>query len=155
VFSIGSDHKDIGQIQARQMCALLPTGGLVLYIQGPSYAHAAQNRTVGMMQVKSANIQLRSIKADWTEEGACKAVTSWLRLSTSHELAVAAIVSQNDLMAKGARKAFQQQTAGVELDRWMKLPYLGCDGLRQTGMAWVRSGLLTGTVVIPGLRHGG
>ena len=52
-------------------------------------------------------------------------------------------------MAIGARKAFQELPNEVERDRWLGLPFLGCDGLPNTGQAWVRSGLLTATIFIP------
>jgi ribose transport system substrate-binding protein len=52
-------------------------------------------------------------------------------------------------MAVGARKAFQDHTTGAARDRWLSLPFLGCDGVPKTGQAWVRSGLLAGTVVVP------
>jgi hypothetical protein len=29
------------------------------------------------------------------------------------------------------------------------LPYVGCDGVTKTGQSWVRTGLLTATVIIP------
>ena len=32
--------------------------------------------------------------------------------------------------------------------RWMTVPFIGCDGLPKTGQSWVRSGLLTATVYI-------
>jgi ribose transport system substrate-binding protein len=35
VFGISSDHEEIGRIQGRQFGALLPSGGVVLYIQAP------------------------------------------------------------------------------------------------------------------------
>jgi ribose transport system substrate-binding protein len=149
IFSMCSNGLQIGQIQGNQMRALLPEGGLVLYIEGPSYALPAQQRTAGMLQTKPANVQIRSFKADWTEEGATRAVSAWLRLSTSRQMEVRVVAAQNDVMAMGARKAFQ--AAGGNVERWMRLPYLGCDGLQQTGAAWVRSGLLTGTVVIPAI----
>jgi ribose transport system substrate-binding protein len=149
ILSVGSDHRDIGRIQGRQLGALLPSGGVVLYIQGPSYSSVSAARTAGMMQAKPNNVQLRSLKADWTEEGACRAISSWLRLSTSREAGVVAVAAQNDFMARGARKAFEQETTGNDLHYWMSLPFLGCDGLPQTGAAWVRSGLLMATVVAP------
>src|SRR5207245_1366365 len=34
IFSITSDHEEIGHIQGKQFAALLPKGGSVLYIQG-------------------------------------------------------------------------------------------------------------------------
>lgn len=149
IFAIGSDNREIGRLQGRQLQAVLPQGGLALYIAGPSYSVPAQQRTSGLMQSKPANVQIRSFKADWTEEGACRAVAAWLRLSTSHHTPVDLVMAQNDFMARGARKAFQLGTSGAELERWMKIPYLGCDGLPETGAAWVRSGVLAGTVVVP------
>ena len=45
-------------------------------------------------------------------------------------------------MAMGARKAFQEIANESERDRWLKLPFTGCDGLPKTGSAWVASGSL-------------
>src|SRR5246127_3300580 len=36
VFAISSDHEEIGRLQGQQLAALLPNGGSVLLIQGPS-----------------------------------------------------------------------------------------------------------------------
>src|ERR1043165_8284251 len=47
VFSISSDHTEIGRIQGRQFGALLPKGGSVLYITGPSETSAARDRSAG------------------------------------------------------------------------------------------------------------
>lgn len=52
-------------------------------------------------------------------------------------------------MAVGARKAFQELTNEVEQERWLKLPFTGCDGLPATGQAWVASGLLAATIFVP------
>src|SRR5579859_5261142 len=48
VFTVTSDHQEIGRIQGRQFTALLPKGGTVLYIQGPTETSAARDRTAGM-----------------------------------------------------------------------------------------------------------
>ena len=37
----------------------------------------------------------------------------------------------------------------AEKERWLRLPFLGCDGLPKTGQAWVKSGLLRATIFIP------
>jgi ABC-type sugar transport system substrate-binding protein len=47
MFSIGTDHREVGRIQSRQIAALLPGGGSVLYIQGPTASAAAAERTAG------------------------------------------------------------------------------------------------------------
>ena len=52
-------------------------------------------------------------------------------------------------MAIGARKAFEELTNESEKERWLSLPYTGCDGLPKTGQAWVRSGMLAATVFVP------
>jgi ABC-type sugar transport system substrate-binding protein len=148
VFSLSSDHVEIGRIQGRQFAALLPKGGAVLYIQGPTENSAAKERTAGMQQTKPSNVQVAMLKAQWTEESSTKAVRSWLKLSTSQRAAIDLVAAQDDSMAIGARKAFQELPES-DRERWLKLPFLGCDGLPSTGQAWVRSGLLTATVFVP------
>jgi ribose transport system substrate-binding protein len=149
VFGLTSDHIEIGRIQGRQFAALLPHGGSVLYIQGPSENSAAKERTLGMRETKPANIQVTILKAQWTEESSTRAVRSWLKLVTSQRAPVDLIGAQDDSMATGARKAFEELTNESEKERWLSLPFTGCDGLPKTGQAWVRSGILTATVFVP------
>jgi ribose transport system substrate-binding protein len=149
IFAISSDHVEIGRIQGRQFAALLPRGGSALYIQGPSENSAAKERTQGMQETKPANIQIIALRGQWTEESSQRAVRSWLKLTTSHKTAVDLIASQDDSMAIGARKAFEELTNESDRERWLKLPFTGCDGLPKTGQAWVRSGLLAATVFVP------
>jgi ribose transport system substrate-binding protein len=149
VFSITSDHQEIGRIQGRQLAEMLPAGGSFLYIQGPSGSDAAQQRTEGMQQTKPANTQARMLRAQWTEGSAYQAVSAWLRLSTSREMRMDAVLAQDDSMAMGARKAFQDIPDSELRDRWLSLPFAGCDGIPKTGQAWVRSGLLAATVIVP------
>jgi ribose transport system substrate-binding protein len=146
-FSITSNHEEIGRIQGQQLTALLPAGGIVLYIQGPAESSAAKQRYTGLLETKPESIQLRMLKAHWTETSAHKAVSAWLRLSTSRQAQIEAVCAQDDSMAMGARKAFEECR---ELpDQWKKIPFLGCDGLPTTGQEWVRRNLLTATVIIP------
>jgi ribose transport system substrate-binding protein len=149
IFTISADHVEIGRLQGKQFAALLPKGGSVLYIQGPSENSAAKDRTNGMLEVKPANIQVTTLKGQWTEESAQKSVRSWLKLTTSQKSVIDLIGAQDDSMAIGARKAFQEVGNESDRERWLKLPFTGCDGLPKTGQAWVRSGLLAATVYSP------
>jgi ABC-type sugar transport system substrate-binding protein len=149
VFAVSSDHVEIGRIQGRQCAELLPTGGTVLYIQGPSENSAAKDRTLGMQEAKHNNIHLITLKGQWTEESSQRAVRSWLKLTTSQKANVDLIAAQDDSMALGARKAFQELPTEIARERWLNLPFLGCDGLPGTGQSWVRSGFLTATIFIP------
>ncbi|MFZ3199765.1 MAG: sugar ABC transporter substrate-binding protein [Candidatus Acidiferrales bacterium] len=149
VFSISSDHLEIGRIQAQQIATLLPKGGTVVYIEGPSDNSAAKQRTSGMQQRVPSNINFITMKGKWTAESAHRAATSWMRLSTSQKVPVSLLCAQNDAMAMGARRAFQEQADESARLRWLTLPYIGVDGLPKTGQAFVRSGLLTATVIVP------
>jgi ribose transport system substrate-binding protein len=148
IFSISSDHVEIGRIQGRQFAALLPRGGTVLYIQGPSENSAAKERTLGMQETKPANVQVIALRGQWTEESAMRAVRSWLKLTTSQKTTVDVVGAQDDSMAIGARKAFEELPE-LDRDRWLRLPFTGCDGLPKTGQAWVRSGVLAATIFVP------
>jgi ribose transport system substrate-binding protein len=149
IFSISSDHAEIGRIQAQQVAALLPRGGTVIYVEGPSDKSAVKERSAGMQQRKPAGVNFVPLKGKWTGESAHRAASSWMRLSTSQKQAVDMLCAQNDAMAMGARRAFQEQNDDAARTRWLSMPYIGVDGLPKTGQAFVRSGLLTATVIVP------
>jgi ribose transport system substrate-binding protein len=149
IFSISSDHEQIGRIQGNQISALLPKGGSVLLIQGPSESVAARQRTSGMYESKPADVQVKLMKANWTEASAYKAVSAWLKLSTSQQALIDVIAAHDDSMAIGAKKAFQDLADLNLRSRWLKVPFLGIDGVRKTGQAWVSQGLLAATIIVP------
>jgi ribose transport system substrate-binding protein len=64
-------------------------------------------------------------------------------------LPIDAVVAQNDAMALGARKALMEQSHAAVRDKVLSLPFMGCDGLANTGKKQVGSGALAATVVIP------
>lgn len=145
--AITSDHEEIGKIQGLQFAAMLPNGGSVLYVEGPNNSSAAKQRTAGMNKSKPANVSVKTIRANWTEESSYKAVSSWLRLQTSQQSRIDLVGAQDDSMAMGARKAFNE-IAEPDRARWMKIPVTGCDGMPKTGQAWVRNGSLSATIYI-------
>jgi ribose transport system substrate-binding protein len=147
-FVVTPDHREMGRLQGRQLAALLPRGGIVLYIQGPTHSKAAALRHEGLLETKPDNIQLRAVKGHWTEMSAEKAVRSWLNLSTSRGIDIAAVCAQDDSMAIGAHKAFEQSVHELR-QSWRQIPFLGCDGMPHTGQEWLRQGLLAATVFNP------
>ena len=151
IFTITSDHVGIGRIQGQQFAALLPDGGSVLYIEGPSQSSSANKRTAGMLETKPPNIRVRTLKARWTEESAQRAVRSWLNLATSSKAEFGLVGAQDDSMAMGARKAFEEIQTGEDRDAWLSLPFTGCDGVPKGGRKWVERGLLAATILIPPL----
>jgi ribose transport system substrate-binding protein len=145
VSNVTVDQEEVGRIQGRQLRALLPQGGPVLYFQGPSDTWAAIGRLRGAEEaVRGAGIELKVLNGDWTEASAEKALSTWLRLKTSEGLRPAAIAAQNDSMAIGALRAVRAHRA-----EWATAPLIGCDGLPEGGQKLVSSGELTATIVTP------
>jgi ABC-type sugar transport system substrate-binding protein len=149
VFAVTTDQDEIGRIQGRQFAVLLKKGGGVLYIEGPSTGEVARLRAAGMHSTKPSNADVKALKGDWTEDSGYKAVKSWLSLSTSQQLHIRVIGCQNDAMAIGARRAFEEVADTEARKDWLSLPFTGRDGVPKTGQEWVRRGLLAATVVIP------
>ena len=149
IFEVSTDHMAVGELQARQLAALLPTGGQVLYLQGPSENFATKERLAGLHRGLTAKTKLISLRAQWTEDSARKSVESWLTLTSAKKIAVDVVAAQNDAMAIGARKALLDVAHPAEREMWQSLPYLGVDGVPNTGQAWVRARTLKATVITP------
>jgi len=125
VFMVSQDHVDVGRIQARQMAAMLPEGGSVLYLRGPSANYLASKRTEGVESTKPANVDVKSLKIEWTTDSAYKVICSWLSLSTVRPQGTQLIFSQNADFILGARKAFQTNTNEPERSKWLDVPCAG------------------------------
>lgn len=151
VFAVVSDHEAIGKIQGQQIAAFLGEQGCVLYLEGPSVRDVAKIRTKGMLATKPPGVNVKTLKGDWTQGSGYHALKSWLSLSTSRQLNVSMIACQNDDMAIGARRAFEELGDTRERDAWLRLPITGCDGVPRSGQEWVRQGRLAATVVSPPL----
>jgi ribose transport system substrate-binding protein len=147
VFAVTPDQEEVGRIQGEQL-GVFTTEGNILYIEGPTSSSAANLRTKGMLSSKPRKVEMKVLKADWSERGAHQVVMHWLSLSTSSRLHIQAVVCQNDAMAMGARRAFSSLSEGAR-EHWMDIPFTGCDGVTKTGQEWVRRGQLRATVVIP------
>ncbi|HET6411641.1 MAG TPA: substrate-binding domain-containing protein [Anaeromyxobacter sp.] len=145
VTSATTDDLEIGRIQARHFLALLPSGGKVLYVEGPSMSAATIfRRRMAEQELKGSRVSIAQVvSGDWTAGGAEWAVSSWLGLDESHETRFDLVGAQNDEMALGARAALSAQRPD-----WSG-PVTGCDGLVNGGQRYVREGQLAATVVKP------
>ncbi len=142
---VTTDQVGIGRIQGDQIRALLPHGGIALYIQGPPDTYAAKWRLQGAREALAhGGIELKVLNAEWTEASSERAVRSWLQLSGSRDSRVDLVAAQNDAMAIGARKAIA--SARPEL---LSRPFTGCDGLPNGGQRLVRERCLAATVIVP------
>jgi ribose transport system substrate-binding protein len=125
VFTVTQGQHEIGKIQGKQMTALLPQGGSVLFIAGPSMSSVAVQRQEGMETVRPRNIQLTSLRSKWSEESAYQSVSAWLRLATSRAEKFDLVAGQTHELAMGARKALQAVDNAEQKKKWLEVPFLG------------------------------
>ncbi len=136
---LAPNQVEVGIIAGRRFSLLL-SGGTILTLRDLR-KRSTRERASGLQETKPSNIHTTILKGQWTEESARRAVSSWLKLSTTQKAAIDLIVAQNDAMAIGARKAFQELPSEIERERWLKIPFLGCDGVPKTravlGPQWI------------------
>src|SRR5207245_5318756 len=149
IFSISADQVEVGRIQGRQIAALLPRGGSVLLLQGPSVSSVSRERHMGLHELLAPNVHATTLRGRWTEESAHQSVCSWLRLMAAQRLRIDLIVAKNDAMGIGARKAINETIPDPEREQWLGIHIMGCDGVPRTGQTWVRTGQLAATVIVP------
>jgi ribose transport system substrate-binding protein len=125
VFTVTQGQQDIGRLQGKQIGALLPQGGALLYIEGPSMSSVAVKRREGMESGKPRNVQITSLRSKWSEESAYQSVGAWLRLATSCAEKFGLVAGQTHELALGAKKALQSSENQEQKKRWMELPFLG------------------------------
>jgi ribose transport system substrate-binding protein len=148
VAAIELDNVEVGRLQGRQYAALLPGGGTVLYLEGPSNA-VSKERRAGALETLPQNVELQSARGRWTAESGAQALQ--IRLGLRGTKLPDLIGSQNDDMAMGARRAIEALPPGPQRDQWLSIPYAGVDGVPATGQTWVKQQLLAATIIVPAL----
>lgn len=147
VFLVSQDHLDIGRIQGRQIGAMLPRGGSILYLRGPGMSSIASRRFEGLDNGRPKNVEVKALKVQGaTAENAFKAVSSWLTLSTVRPEATQMIFSQNADFIFGARKAFESNTPEPDRSKWLALPCAGV-GVSKLVKPLVDQGVLCAAVL--------
>jgi ABC-type sugar transport system substrate-binding protein len=147
VFQISQDHLEVGRTQGRQIGAILPKGGSVLYLRGPAMSWWATKRFEGLEGAKPKNVEVKSLRVVGSNsENAYNAVCSWLTLSKAQPQGTQLIVSQNADFITGARKAFETSTSEPERTKWLALPRAGV-GVADRSKPLVDQGVLCAAVV--------
>jgi len=148
VFLVSQDHVEVGRIQGRQIGAILPEGGSVLYLRGPAMNSLASRRFEGIESAKPKNVEVKSVKAQATAESSYNAMCSWLSFATMRPEGTQMIVSQNADFIFGAEKAFETNTVEPERTKWLALPCAGA-GIPGQIKPLVDQGVLRAAVLTP------
>jgi len=140
------DYVETGRLSARMAKALLPSGGRVLCLEGPSVAAAALQRRRGIEEVfKESQIEIGdTLVGDWKPAGAARETTAWLERTGSSAVKPDLVVSHNDEMAEALLRVFREKRPA-----WGKVPAIGCDGLPDVGQRLVNDGDLLATIINP------
>lgn len=147
VFVVSQDHVDVGRIQGRQIGAILPDGGSVLYLRGPAMSWWATKRFEGLESARPRNVEVKSLKVQGlTEKDADKAVSTWLSLSRARPEGTQLIMAQNADSILGVMKALEVNTSSSERTKWLALPRAGL-GTSSRVRGLVAQGVLTAAVV--------
>jgi ribose transport system substrate-binding protein len=146
--SIGPDQAEIGRLQARQAAVLLPAGGFVLHVMGPSLSSAAQDRLDGFREeLRGGPITHSVIHGDWDQARAQEAVLKWLRVVLVGSYRVDLVACQNDAMAMGAKAALELAAGEMRRPELRRVPITGVDGRADVGQKLVIQGALAATVI--------
>jgi ABC-type sugar transport system substrate-binding protein len=146
IFTVTQGQREIGRLQGQQLAALLPGGGSVLLVEGPSMSSVAVQRRQGMQSAISPKLQITALRSKWSEASAEQSVAAWLKLATSQAERFHLVAGQTHELALGARKAFQTAAAPEEKARWQEKPFIGI-GISNHVKPLIESRALTAAVV--------
>ena len=145
VFAVSQGQYEIGRLQGQQLAALLPQGGSVLCIEGPSTSIVAEQRHKGVENTKPQNVQMTTIRSKWSEEGACQSTNAWLRLATARREQFNLVAGQTHELALGARKALRDIDQ-QEQKKWHGVRFIGV-GISSQVKPLVSKQVLTAAVI--------
>jgi ribose transport system substrate-binding protein len=146
VFTVTQGQREIGQLQGKQLAALLPQGGSVLYIEGPSMSSVAVQRREGMESAKSRDIRITTIHSNWNEESAYQSASTRLQLASSRGENFDLVAAQSHELALGARKAFRNIDNPEQREKWLGLRFIG-SGISGQVKPLVDGGVLAAAVI--------
>ncbi|HET6438536.1 MAG TPA: sugar ABC transporter substrate-binding protein [Anaeromyxobacter sp.] len=140
---VSTDNREMGRLMARAIHALLPRGGKIVHLEGPSLGGPVIHRREGLLEgLQGSGVTLvKTLTGDWTESSGERAATFWLKLGSRKERPDL-VAAQNDLMAAGAHKAIHTLRPD-----WGEIPFVGCDGLPHGGQRLVKEKVLRATMV--------
>lgn len=140
------NNEEMGRLLGSMVLALLPAGGKLLVVEGPTATAATLQRRRGLEDgIRGSKAQIvKTLGSDWTAAGAEKVTGAWLRLAGKSAQKPDLLVALNDEMAVGVLRGIKTQRP-----EWGTIRAIGCDGLPSGGQRLVREGVLAATIVTP------
>jgi ABC-type sugar transport system substrate-binding protein len=148
--TISMPHFQFGELQGRQVSTVVPLGGSVLVITGPSRSSAAVERLQGLKSTVRPDIQVHDTEAgQWSEADGALAFGTWYGVFKSRQQAIHAIAGQSDDIAVGARRAAAAVPNAEHAQMFARAKYLGVGAVPGFGKEKVDDGTLYASIVAP------
>jgi ABC-type sugar transport system substrate-binding protein len=148
--TISMPHTKFGELQGRQVSAVVAQGGSILVVTGPSRSSAAAERLQGLKSTVRPDIQVFDIDAgQWNETEGALAFSSWYGVFKSRRETIEAIVGQSDDLAVGARRAATTVPNAEHARMFAQAKYLGVGAVPGFGKERVDDGTLYASIVAP------
>lgn len=148
--AVSIPHVEVGEIQARQVSAVVPQGGAVLVVTGPPRSSSAPERLQGFRSEVRSDITVHYTGGgEWSEAAGMTAFDSWYGIFKSRHEEIHAIVGQSDDLAVGARQASRAVPNPTHVSMFAKAKLFGIGGCPGYGKERVDDGTLQASVVLP------
>jgi ABC-type sugar transport system substrate-binding protein len=148
--TVSTDHTRIGEIQGRQISALVPAGGNCLCLTGPQRSSAAQQRLAGARSTLRPGIRLLDTEAgEWTEAAGISSFNSWYGVFKARNDVIHVVAGQSDELALGAIAASKAVQNPSHREMFSKARFLGVDACPGLGKRLVDTGVLAASIVTP------
>jgi ABC-type sugar transport system substrate-binding protein len=148
--AVSTPHAKIGEIQAAQVSAVVPPGGEILVVTGPSRSAAAPERLEGLRSKIRSDIEIHETEAgQWTEAAGIMAFNSFYGVFKSRHTRIHAIVGQSDDIAMGAREAALAVPSSEHARMFAEAKLFGVGGCPGFGKDLVDDGTLHASIILP------
>jgi hypothetical protein len=135
--AVSTPHAQIGEIQGAQVSAVVPQGGEILVVTGPSRS-------------ARSDIEIHEAEAgQWTEAAGIMAFNSWYGVFKSRHERIHAIVGQSDDITMGAREAARAVPSSEHASMFAEAKLLGTGGVPGFGKDLVDDGTLHASIICP------
>jgi ABC-type sugar transport system substrate-binding protein len=147
--TISQPQSRIGQIQGRQISAVMPQGAHVLVVTGPSRASSARERLEGLRSTIRPDLTLHRAEAgQWSESDGILAFNSWYGIFKSQREDIHAIAGQSDDLVAGAAKAGCAVPSPEHARMFGRARLFGVDACPGYGKEMVDAGRLSASVAV-------
>jgi hypothetical protein len=148
--TISMPHTKFGELQGRQVSSVVPEGGSILVVTGPSRSSAAVERLQGLKSTVRSDIHVFDIEGgQWNETEGALAFGSWYGVFKSRRETIAAVVGQSDDLAVGARQAAVAVVNPEHARMFAQAKYFGVGAVPGFGKEKVDDGTLFASIVAP------